>query len=251
MAQNVYDTPSFFVEYQKLARSQHGLDGAPEWPTLRNLVGDVRDARVLDLGCGFGWFCRWAIKHGSARAAHGIDLSENMLARAQAMTPDAEFPGISYQRADLEGLRLPTRAYDLVYSSLVLHYLPTPSLRNLLAEVFTCLIHGGRFVFSIEHPVLTAPADASWKRDENGTVYWPLNQYWDEGLRVTDWLAPGVRKYHRTVETYLSLLLSTGFELTAYKESWDGLDLKPRLEDTGEAHRPYFLFIAVRKPPAE
>ncbi len=75
-----------------------------------------------------------------------------------------------------------------------------------------------------------------------------MNQYWDEGLRVTDWLAPGVRKYHRTVETYLSLLLETGFILTAFKESWDGLDLKPKLEEKGEAHRPYFLLVAVQKP---
>lgn len=249
MAQNIYDTADFYTEYSKLPRSVHGLAGAPEWPTLRALVGDIHDARVLDLGCGFGWFCRWAKNEAHARRIHGVDLSENMLSRAREMTPTTEYEGISYQRADLEaGLVLEKEAYDLVYSSLTLHYLPTDSLRSLLAQVFATLTPGGRLVFSVEHPVMTAPADPSWKSDEQGRVYWPLNQYWDEGLRVTDWLAKGFRKYHRTVETYLSVLLEVGFRLTAFKESWEGLDLKPKLGDKGEAHRPFFLMIAVQKP---
>src|ERR1700761_8178260 len=99
MAQNVYDTPAFFNEYMQLPRSQYGLAGAPEWPTLRKLVGDVNDARILDLGCGFGWFCRWARKDGQARSVHGVDVSENMLARAREMTTGAEDEGITYQRA--------------------------------------------------------------------------------------------------------------------------------------------------------
>lgn len=249
MTQNVYDKPAFFKEYTQLPRSVHGLAGAPEWPTLRKLVGEISDARVLDLGCGFGWFCRWARKDGRARSVHGIDVSENMLARAREMTrteEDEEYKDITYQRADLEGLVL-NDTYDFIYSCLVFHYLPTESLKRLLVEVHRSLSPGGRFVFEIEHPVALAPIDPSWKTDQEGKVYWPLNQYWDEGLRVTDWLAKGVHKYHRTVETYLSLLMETGFTLTAFKESWDGLDLRPKLHEKGEAHRPYFLMVAVQK----
>ncbi|OAL24023.1 hypothetical protein AYO20_10768 [Fonsecaea nubica] len=255
MAQNMYDNPAFFNEYRQLPRSVHGLDGAPEWPTLRRLVGDIQGARVLDLGCGFGWFCRWAVKEAAARSAHGVDISENMLRRAREMpAAEEEKSLITYERSDLEqGLELAPGSYDFVYSSLALHYLPTDALRRLLAQVFACLdntstIAPGRFVFSVEHPVLTAPADASWRRDEQGRVFWPLNRYWDEGLRVTDWLADGVRKYHRTVETYVSLLLEAGFVLESLKESWDGLDLRTKVDEGGEAHRPYFLLVAVSKP---
>ncbi|KAJ9605770.1 hypothetical protein H2200_009619 [Cladophialophora chaetospira] len=239
--------PAFFNEYTQIPRSVRGLDGAPEWPRLRALVGNIQDARVLDLGCGLGWFSRWARKHGAAQSVYGFDISENMLARAREMT-GPEYEAVIYERADLEELELHPEIFDFAYSSLALHYLPTEALRRILAQLFGALTPGGRFVFSIEHPVLTAPADAFWKRDEEGRVFWPLNQYWKEGLRVTYWLAPGVRKYHRTVETYLSLLLEAGFVLTAFKESWDNMDFNPKLEEKADSHRPYFLLIAVQKP---
>lgn len=250
MAQNIYDTPEFFAEYSRLPRSVHGLAGAPEWPTLRELVGDVKDQRVLDLGCGFGWFARWAVREGHARRVLGVDLSENMLGRAREVTKTEGFKDgvITYSCGNLEELSLNEHEYDLAYSSLALHYLPNESLRRLLGQVFNSLESGGRFVFSIEHPVTSAPFDASWKTDKDGRVYWPLNQYWDEGLRVTNWLAPGVKKYHRTVDTYLSYLIEVGFVLTAFKEAWEGLDLRPKLEEKGEAHRPFFLLVAVKKP---
>ena len=82
MTQNIYDDPGFFDEYARLERSVHGLDGAPEWPALRALLPDLRGLRVLDLGCGYGWFCRWARESGAARVV-GIDVSERMLQRAR------------------------------------------------------------------------------------------------------------------------------------------------------------------------
>ncbi|KIV91113.1 hypothetical protein PV10_05689 [Exophiala mesophila] len=249
MAQNIYDTSDFFSEYSKLPRSMRGLDGAPEWPTLRMLVGDIRDKRVLDLATGFGWVARWAVQEGDARSVHAIDISENMLKRAREMTAaqDIVEGKITYQRGNLEDLTLSEGEYDLVYCSLAFHYLPTDKLRRLLTEIYKSLSSGGKLVFSVEHPVMTAPSDAQWKWD-NGQVFWPLNQYWKEGLRITDWMTPGVRKYHRTIDTYLTLLIEAGLILTAFKEAWEGLDLETKLEETGEGHRPYFLLVSAKKP---
>ena len=50
MTQNIYDNAGFFHGYSELPRSIHGLDGAPEWPTLRNMLPDLHGLRVLDLG---------------------------------------------------------------------------------------------------------------------------------------------------------------------------------------------------------
>ena len=118
LAQNIYDTPEFFEGYSRLDRSVRGLDGGPEWPALRALLPDLRGKRLLDLGCGFGWIARWAMTQGAASVL-GVDLSENMLARARAETAD---PRVRYLRADLEGLELPHESFDLAYSSLALHY---------------------------------------------------------------------------------------------------------------------------------
>src|SRR5947209_16534939 len=87
MTQNIYDNAEFFAAYSRLQRSVEGLDGAPEWPALQAMLPDLSGRRVLDLGCGFGWFCRWAREHGATHV-EGIDVSEKMLARARAATVD-------------------------------------------------------------------------------------------------------------------------------------------------------------------
>ena len=70
-----------------LRRSIEGLDGAPEWPALRSMLPNMAGRRVVDLGCGFGWFSRWAAQAGAASVL-GIDLSANMLERAVADTDE-------------------------------------------------------------------------------------------------------------------------------------------------------------------
>ena len=119
MTQNIYDDETFFAGYSKLGRSVEGLEGAAEWPVLRALLPEMKGARVLDLGCGFGGFGRWAREAGATEVL-GIDVSEKMLARARETTDD---PAIGYARQDLERLALQRDSFDLVYSSLVFHYI--------------------------------------------------------------------------------------------------------------------------------
>ena len=66
MTQNIYDDEGFFREYSRLPRSVAGLDAAPEWSALRALLPDLDGLTVVDLGCGFGWFCRWVREQGAA-----------------------------------------------------------------------------------------------------------------------------------------------------------------------------------------
>ena len=241
MTQNIYDDDTFFAGYGQLDRSRLGLDGAPEWPTLRAMLPDLAGKRVLDLGCGFGWFCRWAAEQGAERVL-GIDVSANMLARAQSM---AKGESVVYLRADLEAVTLPRGAFDLVYSSLALHYIV--DLEGLLAKVRRALKPGGVLVCSVEHPTMTAPTEPEWVKRPDGRSVWPLDRYLAEGERVTDWLAPGVIKQHRTIETYVALLLGAGFRLTDLRE-WG-----PSLEQIAERpdfalgrERPFFMLLGGR-----
>lgn len=240
MAQNIYDNEEFFEGYSRLGRSVEGLNGAPEWASLRALLPELQGQSVLDLGCGFGWFCRWALEEGAARVL-GVDVSERMLARAQAMTADR---AIRFIRADLEHLTLTPASYDLVYSSLALHYIA--NLEALLAEVFRSLVSGGSLVFSVEHPLYTAPAEPGWARTESGRRAWPVDSYLDEGPRSTDWLTNGVIKQHRTFATYITMLLRLGFSLS-HVEEWGPTDeqIAARPELAEERQRPTFLLIAA------
>ncbi len=242
MTQNIYDNEEFFEGYSRLGRSVDGLAGAPEWPALRALLPDLRGLNVLDLGCGFGWFCRWARQNGAAHVL-GIDVSEKMLARSGATTQDT---AVTYTRADMEQLELSPASFDLVYSSLALHYIE--DLNRLMSQVFRSLVPGGSLVFSVEHPIYTAPADPNWSFDTAGRKSWPVDGYLDEGPRSTDWLAKGVIKQHRTVATYINTLLRLGFVIS-HVEEWGPTDAqiaaRPALAD--ERQRPPFFLLAARR----
>ncbi len=238
MTQNIYDNDAFFSGYSQLPRSVEGLDGAPEWPALRAMLPAMRGLKVVDLGCGFGWFCRWAREAGAASVL-GLDVSENMLTRARATLPD---PAIVYERADLDRLSLPAGSFDLVYSSLTLHYLE--NLKALFAAAHRALVPGGHLVFSAEHPIYTAPSHPGWSKDKT----WPLDRYLEEGPRSTDWLAKGVIKQHRTIGTYLNLVLEAGFTLT-HLEEWGPTDaqIAAHPEWATERQRPPFLLVSARR----
>lgn len=241
MTQNIYDDAGFFENYSQLPRSIHGLAGAPEWDALQELLPPMRGLDVLDLGCGYGWFCRWAAEQG-ARSVLGIDVSEQMLARARAMTQDS---AIRYERADLERFTPPS-GFDLAYSSLAFHYLT--DLGGLLKRVHDALVPGGTLVCSVEHPMMTAPRHQGWSEDESGLPTWPVGSYLDEGPRSTDWLAKGVIKQHRTIETYLALLSQAGLALTCLREWGPSPEQVAANPDWAkERNRPPFLLLACRR----
>ncbi len=243
MSQNIYDNDDFFAGYSRLRRSVEGLSGAAEWPVLRDWLGDVRGAHVLDLGCGFGWACRWAREAGAAEVT-GIDLSENMLARAREMTPDS---AVRYVLGDLETAEIAPGAWNVIYSSLALHYIV--DLAGLFARAHAGLRPGGRLVFSVEHPLFTAPTNPGWL-EQDGRKVWPVDGYLSEGPRSTNWLAPGVIKQHRGIGTYVSLLLAAGFRLEHLVE-WG--PSPEQIADNPvwsiERDRPPFLLVSASLSP--
>lgn len=67
MKENKYDDDRFFSQYAQMSRSVEGLKGAGEWHILQKMLPDFTGKRILDLGCGFGWHCIYAIEHGAKK----------------------------------------------------------------------------------------------------------------------------------------------------------------------------------------
>jgi SAM-dependent methyltransferase len=245
-AQNIYDDPDFFAGYARLPRSEQGLAAVFEWPAFQRLLpASLQDMRVLDLGCGLGYFAREARARG-ARNVVGVDISERMLDQARQRSGD---PGIAYVRAGLEEFAADAASFDLVVSSLALHYIA--DYPALVRRVAGWLAPGGRFAFSVEHPIYTAHGSSEWYKDaDGGMLHWPVDRYRDEGERRTHWFVDGVVKYHRTVETYVNGLLDAGLRLVRLEEpeAEDPVLLAKYPQWRDERRRPPFLLLAADRP---
>lgn len=247
MVENVYDDADFFAAYSRLPRSVEGLDGAPEWPVLRAMLPDPAGGRVLDLVCGFGWFCRWVTANG-AHSVLGVDSSDRMLRRARSEPSD---PAITYHDADLATLEpggpvLAPGRFDLAFSSLALHYLA--DIGRVFDVIAALLVPGGRLVFSVEHPVFTSPSHPAFVEGPNQDRVWPLDGYLREGPRSADWLGSRVDKHHRTIGTYVGALRDAGFrldELVEWGPSEEQVAAVPAW--AAELERPMFLLVSAAR----
>ncbi len=241
MKQNKYDDPVFFEKYLLMERSK-GLEFAGEWPEFRKMMPDLRDKRVLDLGCGLGWHCRYAAENG-AKCVTGIDISQKMIAAARAKTPSKK---IKYLCMPLEDIDFAGDSFDIVISSLALHYIESFSFICALVE--RLLVSGGYFVFSVEHPVFTAHGSQKWYCGDDGSIlHWPVDGYFNEGLRTTGFLGEEVLKYHRTLTSYLNGLITAGFRIMSVVEPMPPDDLLHIDGMADELRRPIMLLVSSVK----
>lgn len=243
MMENKYDSEVFFHKYSQMLRSQKGLAGAGEWPELRKLLPDFAGKSVLDLGCGYGWHCKYAADNGASHVL-GIDISRRMLGVARDIN---SAPQIEYRRAAMEEISFDERTFDAVISSLAFHYVR--DFGALIENISRWIRPGGSFVFSVEHPVFTASGSQDWYYGEDGSImHFPVDNYYYEGRREAVFLGEKVTKYHRTLTTYLSTLLANGFELTHVVEPQPPADMMDIAGMKDEMRRPMMLLIsAVRK----
>lgn len=244
MKENKYDEPEFFRRYSEMPRSQGGLEAAGEWHELRRLLPGMHGKRVLDLGCGYGWHCRYAADAGAAEVV-GVDLSERMLERARADTPQ---PNVRYVRSAIEDIDFPDGSFDVVLSSLAFHYLV--DMPAVCRTVAACLAAGGDFVFSIEHPVFTAEGSQDWYRDaEGGILHWPVDDYFREEPRNAVFLGTPVVKHHKTLTTIVGAVLDAGLRVQRLVEPAPPAELLDSHPDMRhEFRRPMMLLIAACKP---
>lgn len=287
--QNIYDNPVFFELYSEYPRAKEGEKGASEWPELLQMLPhDLNGKRVLDLACGEGWFARWCVSRG-AKSVDACDISVNMLRKAEGLTKgpkttsttsttstsaygggvivggrgrgveDVEDGLVRFTRVDLETLQLAGETYDLVFCGLALHYVK--NLGGLMHQVHSSLVPGGVFVYSIEHPFLTAPTCPKFIRtpappnktaaepgnDDDEVDQWTVDSYFAEGVRSVDWIVDGVIKQHRTLTSYFEAMREAGFEVEKMDE-WGATNQAGRKHpDWVEGVIPRFLLVKARR----
>src|SRR5215470_11202115 len=99
-----------------------------ERPTTLALLPDVDGKDVLDAGCGHGWYADWLDRKGARVVA--VDRSRDMVMLARERLGGRA----RVIHGDVSNLRdtLASESFDIILSSLVVHYLP--DLTNTFLE---------------------------------------------------------------------------------------------------------------------
>jgi SAM-dependent methyltransferase len=203
-----------------------------ERPTTLALLPAVDKADVLDAGCGQGWYAEWLVRHGARVVA--VDRSAAMVAFAQKRVA-GRARVIQGDISDLRGV-LADETFDLVLSSLVLHY--QADLSSVFSECARLLRPSGTLVFSTHHPVHDEVSilDPGYLNAEL------IEEEWG-------WLGSKMHYYRRPLRDLTDPLADAGFVIERLCEPTPGEELK--LSDPKGYDRlcrlPAFIFVRARK----
>jgi SAM-dependent methyltransferase len=170
------------------------------------LLGPVAGRRVLEIGCGAGQCARWLIRAG-ARAV-GLDLSESQLRHSRAL--DARTgTAVPVVLADATDLPFPGSTFDLACSS----YGAVPFVGDsarVMREVSRVLRPGGRWVFSVTHPLRWCLPD-----DPGPAGLTVHDSYFDRRpyVEITAGGRAVYAEHHRTLSDRVREIVAAGFVL--------------------------------------
>jgi SAM-dependent methyltransferase len=215
-----------------------GVDDAPynalyERPAMLAMLPPLAGRRVLDAGCGSGWYAEQLLAGGAAVV--GIDASAAMIDRARArLGARAELHVVSL------GHPLPfgDGRFDVVVSPLVLHYLrdwgpALDELRRVLAE-------GGTFLFSTHHP---------WHEAERLEATGFEVRYGEVQVVEEEWPRVGrVRFFRRSLGAIVDALADAGFVVERLVEPTPTEAFRALKPEAYERlmRRPAFLLVRAR-----
>jgi SAM-dependent methyltransferase len=205
----VYDHETVFSNYAAHRRWPANPNRVMEEPALLDVLGDVRGARVLDLGCGDAALGRVLLDAGCASYT-GMDSSWRMVEQARET-----LKGTSGEvtLGAIEDVQVLPDSVDLVVSRLALHYVE--HIDPILHTVHDSLTESGRLVFTVTHPVVTCH-DASTVGEKR--TNWIVDEYFVSGARSREWMGGHAVWYHRTIEDYVCAVQRAGFRLTRLSE---------------------------------
>jgi SAM-dependent methyltransferase len=190
-----------FLGQDRCVWCPEGLDEATAH--LLGVPGDLAGLRVLEIGCGAGQCSRWVADQGAQGA--GIDLSLGMLRQAT--------PGATGSRpflcADARRLPFADGSFDLAFSAHgAVPFVADPWL--VMAEAYRVLRPGGRWVFSVTHPIRWAFPDVPGPAGLTVT-----KSYFDRTPYVETQENGQIRyaEHHRTLGDRIQDLIRAGFVL--------------------------------------
>lgn len=177
-------------------------------PVVWRTLGRARGKKILEIGCGNGYFSRRLARAGATVTA--CDISTTFIRLAQQNELRRHY-GIRFLQRDAANLKGLNRAnYDVVLSNMML--MDVRRYRSAIKEASRVLKHGGRLVFSIIHPLYS-----DWQHQVvtyKGRKYYAriLKKYLSEtDTDRAHWkIGHDTVHYHRPLQSYVHVLHDAG-----------------------------------------
>jgi 2-polyprenyl-3-methyl-5-hydroxy-6-metoxy-1,4-benzoquinol methylase len=184
-------------------------------PVVKELLGSVKGKKVIEIGCGNGYFSRALAKRGAKVTA--LDISVEMIAIASAEKKKKSL-GIAYLVRDAARLRcVKNGSFDLAVANMV--FMDIVNIKAAVKEIGRVLKPNGKLVFSILHSAFMF--DGTWEdikgKDRFGRIVWRyLHPYVD--INHWDGRRLNTRGYVRPLGFYMQALRAAGFAITDLRE---------------------------------
>jgi ubiquinone/menaquinone biosynthesis C-methylase UbiE len=213
-------------------------------PNALRLVEPKKGQKILEIGCGEGFFARALAEKGSEVVA--CDISPELIAVAQKKEGNVE-----YRISEAQDLSWAKNKYDVVLAVLTLQNME--KLEDVMKEVRKVLKENGRFIFILNHPVIRIPKASHWGFDKEAHIQYRRLDSYLSSRRVEMDMHPGKNEksvtysFHRSLQDYMKVLRSAGFcivrieEWISHKTSEPG----PRAKAENAARKEFPLFMAI------
>jgi len=180
------------------------------------LLGEIKNVRILDAGCGEGSFTKSMAERGAL--VSGVDGSIKLIEIARQKFGGA---GINFQVADLrQTLPFPDGSFDAVVSNMVL--MDFDPIDQAIQETARVMRPGGSFVIAILHPVFSRGELRKTLLEKIFVKppHYAINTYKtpeQSAWRITD-MPRDTSVFKRPIEFYMNALRASGFVVSDIKE---------------------------------
>ena len=221
-------------------------------PNLFRLAAVKKGQRVLELGCGTGFFCR-AFAEAGAQVV-GVDIGRELISKAESIAN----PSVSYRVASADSVPfIASASIDCIIIVLSLQNIENAG--QVIKESLRVLKPSGRVLIVLNHPAFRIPGSSSWGWDEKNIVqYRRLDRDLSE-MKAPIQMHPGADpkkitwSFHRPLQFYFKLFSKNGFSVVRLEE-WSSHTKTPHgpradAENRARAEFPLFMCLELRKTP--
>lgn len=241
--------------YENFTNGEDSYSNVIEWRNIKNIIPNLENKTILDLGCGTGRFS-FLFEQYKPKQIIGIDISEEMIKIGEKIGKDKKSI-VEFRQGDIEKLSdFGGNSIDFIFSSTVLHYIK--DLNSIMKEINSLLVAGGICILSVINPVYSAcypvaKDNAAFPEDEEWTL-----KYLDKSIRayIQPWIeyTDGIDNflsysYHHTMCDYINSIVKTGLQIEEVleplpPEEWKKTNMR---RYNGYVETPVYTIFKLKK----